>query len=98
MVLLVGRYFIDKDKITEYVKFAKEVAIPYWLSVPGLKEFRAYRDEMSGLVIVELEFESYQAWGKAMEDEKTKNLCKLRRGHRLLVSVVSPSPKASMIP
>jgi hypothetical protein len=36
-----------KEKLEGYTKFAKEEAVPYWLSVPGMKEFRAYRKPKS---------------------------------------------------
>ncbi len=74
MVLCKSRYTIDKDKLAEYTKFAKEEVVPYWLSVPGLTEFRAYREMGSNSVVVEMEFESFESWGKAMDNPKTKEI------------------------
>ena len=74
MVLYQIRYTIDKDKVDAYTKFAKEVAIPHWLSAPGLKEFRGYRETGSLNVLVEMEFDSYMSWGKAVDDPKTKDV------------------------
>jgi hypothetical protein len=74
MVLYQLKYTIDKDKVDAYGKFAKEVAIPHWLSIPGLKEFRGYRESGSLNVLVEMEFDSYMSWGKALDDPKTKDV------------------------
>jgi hypothetical protein len=72
MVLWQIWYYIDKEKLEAYSKFSKEESIPYWLSVPGMKEFRAYREPGSYKVLVEMEFESMEAWGKAYDSPKTK--------------------------
>jgi hypothetical protein len=74
MVLYHVRYTIDKDKVDAYTKFSKEVAIPHWLSTPGLKEFRAYRETGTLNALVEMEFDSYMSWGKALDNPKTKNM------------------------
>ena len=74
MVLYQIKYTIDKDKVDAYAKFAKEVAIPHWLSIPGLREFRGYRETGTLNVLVEMEFDSYTSWGKAMDDPKTKDV------------------------
>jgi len=60
-VLHVIKYYRNKETEDEALKFAKEVALPYWLSAPGLKEFRGYRDETTGIILIEMEFESYKA-------------------------------------
>ena len=67
-------YYIDKGKEEEYRKWAQEVGIPHWLSVPGFKEMRGYSEMGSGKFRSELEFESYTAWGKAMDDPKMKEI------------------------
>lgn len=74
MVLFEYTYFIDKGKEEEYSKWTKEEGIPHRLSVTGFKEMRAYREMGSGKIRVELEFESFEAWGKAMDDPKTKEI------------------------
>ena len=74
MVLYQVKYTIDKDKIDAYTKFAKEVAVPAWLSTPGLKEFRAYRETGTLNALVEMEFDSYMSWGKALDDPKIKDM------------------------
>ena len=74
MVLWQIWYYIDKEKLEAYSKFSKEESIPYWLSVPGMKEFRAYREQGSYKVLVEMEFESMEAWGKAYDSPKTKEV------------------------
>lgn len=74
MVLFEFKFYIDKDKTDEYRKFSKEESIPHWLSRPGLKEIRAYREMGSGKVLVEIEFESFEAWGKDMDDPKSKEV------------------------
>lgn len=67
-------YYIDKDKVEDYIKYAKEVVIPFWLSAPGLKEFRAYRMLGTSQALVEMDFESFKAWGKVMDDPKAKDM------------------------
>ena len=74
MVLFEFRYTLDKDKLAEYAKFAKEEAMPFWLSVPGLKEFRGYREQGSYRILVEMEFDSFESWGKAYDNPKTKEM------------------------
>jgi len=74
MVLWKMTYYIDKDKQEEYRKFAQEVSIPYWTSVPGMTEMRAYVQNGSTQLLVEMEFESGEAWGKAWDDPKTKEM------------------------
>jgi len=74
MVLWKMTYYIDKDKLEAYRKFAQEVSIPYWTSVPGMKEMRAYAQIGSTELLVEMEFESFKAWGKAMDNPKTKEV------------------------
>ncbi len=74
MVLYQLWYYIDKEKLENYTKFSKEESIPHWLSVPGMKEFRAYREPGSYKVLVEMEFESMEAWGKAFDNPKTKEV------------------------
>ena len=78
----------------DYLKFAEEEAIHHWLSVPGLEEFRGYRDEASGMVLIELEFESYESWGKAVDDPKTKKVMEKFRSftHGASWELWSPSP------
>ena len=70
--MLKAEWYIDKDKLQEYAKWAKDEAVPYWLSVPGVKELRGYREPSSTLVLFEMEFESYAAFGKMMDEPKTK--------------------------
>ncbi len=72
MVLYQMSFYLDKEKIEAYTKFAKEEILPYWLSVPGMKEFRSYREPGSYQAFAEMEFESFEAWGKAFDDPKTK--------------------------
>jgi hypothetical protein len=74
MVLYQLWFYIDKEKLEGYTKFAKDESIPHWLSVPGMKEFRAYREPGSLKVLVEMEFESMEAWGKAFDSQKTKEV------------------------
>ena len=74
MVLWKMTYYIDKDKLEEYRKFAQEVSIPYWTSIPGMTEMRAYVQNGSTQLLVEMEFESGEAWGKAWDDPKTKEM------------------------
>lgn len=72
MVLWTLIYNIDECKREEYLQFSKNEAVPHWTSLPGLVEMRSYTESGSTKVLVELEFESYEAWGKAMDDPKTK--------------------------
>lgn len=74
MVSYIIEYYINTETVEDYLKFAEEEGIPYWLSVPGLEEFGAYRDDVSGKVLLVLKFESYKAWGKATDDPKTKEI------------------------
>jgi len=74
MVLNIIKYFVDKDKVTEFYKYLQEELIPYFLSLPGMKEMRAYRDDVSGMVLAEMEWKSYEAWGKAMDNPQTKKV------------------------
>ena len=73
MVLYQMKYTIDKDKVDAYTKLAKE-AVTLWLSMPGLKEFRAYREPYSLNALVEAEFDSFVSWGKAAEDPKIRDV------------------------
>jgi hypothetical protein len=61
MVLYQLWYYVDKEKLENYTKFSKEESIPHWLSVPGMKEFRAYMEPGSYKVLVEMEFDSMEA-------------------------------------
>ena len=55
-------------KVEEYTKFAKEVSIPFWLSRPGITEFRAYREPGSLKVLVEMDFEDWASYGAAFDE------------------------------
>jgi hypothetical protein len=72
LVLLRAEYYIDRDKLQEYAKWAKDEVLPYWLSVPGVKEVRGYREQGSTLVFFEIDFESFAAYGKMADDPKYK--------------------------
>jgi hypothetical protein len=63
---------LDKNKYQEYARWAKDEAVPYFLSVPGLKEMRAYREPGSLRALLEYEFESFTAFGRMMDDSKYK--------------------------
>ena len=56
------------------MKWSQEVGVPYWMSVPGVKEMRSYLTIGSGKIKNLIEFESYKAWGKAMDDPKFKEI------------------------
>ena len=71
MVLYTLEYYIKPETVKEYMKFSKEVSLPYWMSLPGLTEFGGYRDDATGKVLLTIKFESYKAWGKAMDNPKT---------------------------
>ena len=73
-MLVESKYTLDKDKLAEYTKCAKEEMVPYWLSVPGMKELRAYREQGSYTVLVEMDFDSFESWGKAADNPKTKEI------------------------
>ena len=73
-MLMSSEWFIDKDKLQEYTKWAKEESIPHWLSRPGVKEARAYRETGSTRVLWEIEWENFEAYGKALDEPKTKQL------------------------
>jgi hypothetical protein len=73
MVLYQIKYTIDKDKVDAYTKLAKD-AITQWLSIPGLKEFRAYREAWTLNALVEMEFDSFTSWGKAVDDPKIRDV------------------------
>ena len=70
--MFYAEWYIDKDKVQDYSKFAKDEAVPYWLSMPGVKEIRGYREPGSTKVLFEVEWESFAAWGKAYDDPKSK--------------------------
>lgn len=70
--MMRAEYYIDKDKLQEYAKWAKDEVIPYYLSVPGVKEVRGYRENGSTLTLFEIEFESFAAYGKMADDPKRK--------------------------
>jgi len=94
MVLYQFTYTIDKDKVDAYAKFAKDVAIPHFLSTPGLKEFRGYRETGTLKVLVEMEFDSFMSWGKSMDDPKTKDvmLKTMMHAHDLCWTLWDKSP------
>jgi len=74
MVLYNLEYYINSETAKEYLQFSKKEAIPHWLSLPGLTEFAGYRDYSTGKVLLSIRFESYKAWGKAMDDSKTMEI------------------------
>jgi hypothetical protein len=74
MVLIKMEYKIDKDKVDEYSKFVKEESLPYWLAVDGFKEMRGYRELGTGWILVEMDFDSCEAWGKVQDSEKCKEI------------------------
>ena len=49
-------------------------AIPFWLSIEGFIEMRAYRELGTGWVLAEMEFDSFESWGKALDTEKCKEI------------------------
>ena len=67
-------YGINQKTYDEYLKFAEKNAIPYWMGVKGLTEFRAYRDSAKGMAVVEMEFKDFTSWGKAMDTKECKDL------------------------
>jgi quinol monooxygenase YgiN len=70
MVLWVGKWDILPDKVEAYTQWAKS-AIPRFLAVPGVVEFRAYRG-VAGVpqVVTTYEFADLAAWAawRAHED------------------------------
>jgi hypothetical protein len=52
-------------------KFAKEVSLPSISSMPGLIEMRGYRNWITDQPQLEYEFESYEGWGRYMDNPKT---------------------------
>ena len=71
---MTAKWHIKRETVEEYLKFTEKETLPYWLSVPGFKEIRAYRDRMSGKVLLMMEFDSYESWGKAMDAPKSKEI------------------------
>ena len=74
MVLMQFTFYIDKGKGKEYRKWLDEVGLPYWHTVPGAKVIRSYSELGSGRVLSEIEFESFEAWGKAFDNPKMKEI------------------------
>lgn len=74
MVLFQYTYFIDKGKEEEYLKWVEEVALPYWRNVSGARLMRSYNETGSGRILTEIEFKSFEAWGKAYDDPKLKEI------------------------
>ncbi|UCD44890.1 MAG: hypothetical protein JSV27_12410, partial [Candidatus Bathyarchaeota archaeon] len=64
---------IRAETVNEYLKWA-EGSIKYWRGLPGFKVMRAGREQGTGRVLLDIEFESFEAWGKAYDDPKLKEI------------------------
>jgi hypothetical protein len=74
MVLWHATWYIDKDKVKEYTKLASDELIPFWMKQKGMKEFRAYRFAGTTKVLILIEFDSTENWGKAMDNYNKSGL------------------------
>jgi len=72
MVLMEFEYFIDEGKEEEYGKWSEDFGIPHWQTASGFKGIRIFGDHPSRKIKALIEFESFEAWGKAIDDPKTK--------------------------
>lgn len=66
-------YKIKAETLKEYLDWSKG-SIEYWRKRPGFKEMRAWREPGTGRVLLDLEFENFEMWGKAYDDPKIKEL------------------------
>ncbi len=93
-VLAVVKWDIHPDKVEAYAAWAK-TAIPKFLAVPGLVEFRAYRPITgASQVVTTYEFADLTAWAAWYANEEIQNVINERR--TLTINEVSdlwgPSP------
>ncbi len=95
MVLWIVKYFVDKDKLAEFRKYALEECLPHFLSISGLKWLRDLHNEHSRQLLWMAEIESYEAWGKTMDDPKTKKVMEKFRSftHDVTWELWTPSEK-----
>jgi hypothetical protein len=66
-------YKIKSETLKEYIDWSKG-SIEYWRKKPGFKEMRAWREPGTGRVLLDIEFENFEMWGKAYDDPKIKEL------------------------
>lgn len=93
-VLSVMRWTVPIGRVEAYSEWAK-TAIPKVLTVPGLKELRAYRAAAaSDQVLVITEFDDMRAWAEGWESEAWQELMDGMYTHAVNVSVEiwGPSP------
>ena len=66
-------YKIKSETLKEYLEWSKG-SIEYWRKKPGFKEMRAWREPGTGRVLLDIEFENFETWGKAYDDPKIKEI------------------------
>lgn len=72
-VLQVTKYTVIPDKLEAYSNWT-EAAIRRQLAVPGVVEFRAYRDYNSMQVILTYEFADFAGWTAWRSNKETEKL------------------------
>lgn len=70
MIIFEYSFYIDKGKEEEYLKWAGEVGVPHWLSIPGVNEIRIYSVKGGNKRKAVIEMESFEAWGKAFDNPR----------------------------
>ena len=74
MVLYVCKWDVLPGKTEEYNEWS-QTAMKQQFSVPGIKEFRAYRPVTgSHQIIVTYEFTNYSSWATWVENEKVQKV------------------------
>ena len=72
-MLLRAVFKIKSETMKEYLEWSKG-AIDYWRKRPGFKEMRGYREPGTSRVLLDIEFENFETWGKAYDDPKLKEI------------------------
>ena len=72
-MLLRVVFKIKSETMKEYLEWSKG-SIEYWRTRPGFKEMRAYREPGTSRVLLDIEFENFETWGKAYDDPKLKEI------------------------
>lgn len=94
MVLYVYKWDILPGKDDDYAEWCK-AALQRLFSVPGLKEFRAYRPVTGTYqTTVTYEFESFSSWATWMENETVQQVNQELRNYvtNIKTDLLGPSP------
>ena len=94
MVLYTCKWDILPGKAEEYAEWSK-TAMQRQFSVPGIKEFRAYRPVTGSYqAVVTYEFVDFTSWATWMENKTVQNVMQELRDYTMNIKfdLMGPSP------